>query len=305
MAAPESNIVTVDLRTQVPVGWTLTGLSEPRFDGVNFYRAVIDNQSALTWHSDRSEFIQIDYQIYSDVERINTLLLVDGHRVSARKFAAGRFEIPESTGFFLPPGRHTLAIRYTCSNDACKAPIRQYWTSLRIHEDGKTAWQQQVGVYAQRWSLDAPNSPLTIKGVGGLQFDGLNYVRPIIDKEVSFSWNARKPLNTSIYVAANQDFRVTTVLGGQEVSVKEGSSKQWIKSEASLTHTGLQSVTFRIECLDNPKTTNCAYLYFPQVTVLTLPSPHWTDRVVSLCVVMLMIVMLGYWLSPHRQKVFP
>lgn len=115
MAAPEANIVTVDLRTQVPVGWTLTGLSEPKFDGVNFYRAVIDTQSTLTWHSDRSEFIQIDYQTYSDVERINTLLLVDGHRVSERKFAAGRFEIPESTGFFVPPGRHTLAIRYTCS----------------------------------------------------------------------------------------------------------------------------------------------------------------------------------------------
>lgn len=83
--------------------------------------------------------------------------------------------------------------------------------------------RQGVGLHTERLVLNAPGTPLTVSGTGPLQFDGVNFLRRVTDRDIQLAWPEGKLLNASLYVYAPQPFRVTTRVQGQVVDVQRGS----------------------------------------------------------------------------------
>ncbi|MFC3602516.1 hypothetical protein [Deinococcus soli (ex Cha et al. 2016)] len=269
MAAPESN-VTVDLRTQVPVGWTLTGLSEPRFDGVNYYRAVQDNVSTVKFITDRAWFAEVEYQVYSK-QTVNVKASLDGVPIGQRIFPAGRFVQNEFAGAFVESGNHVLTLHYSCLEGPCRSPISQYWTRIRLNEAGQLSSRRQAGLNVERWLLDAPDSLIQADGVGPLRFDGTNYLRPITDEKVQLFWPKVDAINTTAYIYARQPIEVVTRVNGRIVGVERGDQTKGVSIAVPLKRQESTGVSYTVRCLGNTGSTGCAYLYFPQVSVATIP----------------------------------
>ncbi|MFC6749941.1 hypothetical protein [Deinococcus aquaticus] len=223
MAAPEPTVTTVDLRTDVPAGWILAGLSEPKFDGVNYYRVPQADRSTLTFTLDAAQFVELEYQLYSPVMAVTATAVLDGQPLGRRTFPAGKFELPERTGAFVNRGVHKLTMTYLCDHKPCTVPVSQYWTQVRMVQPMPATARQGVGLHTERLVLNAPGTPLTVSGTGPLQFDGVNFLRRVTDRDIQLAWPEGKLLNASLYVYAPQPFRVTTRVQGQVVDVQRGS----------------------------------------------------------------------------------
>jgi len=270
MAAPEPTVTTVDLRTDVPAGWTLAGLSGPKFDGVNYYRVPQADRSSVTFTLDDAQFVELEYQLYSPAQAVTATLRLGDQVIHQRTFAAGRFEPNERAGTFVPAGTHTVTWEYRCEGQPCAAPVSQYWTQVRTVPPMPPTARQAVGLHTERLVLNAPGTPLSITGTGALQFDGLNFLRRVLDRDVQLSWPEGKLLNASLYVYAPQPFRVTTRVQGQVVDVQQGGKLKGVSPAVSLTRfPDARSLTVTVDCLGTAVTQGCAYVYFPQVSVDT------------------------------------
>ncbi|MGM9321498.1 hypothetical protein [Deinococcus aquaticus] len=301
MAASEPTVSTVDLRTDVPAGWTLAGLSEPKFDGVNYYRVPQADRSTLTFALDAAQFVELEYQLYSPAQAVTTTLRVGEQLIHRRTFAAGRFEPNERVGTFLPAGTHTVSWEYRCEGQTCTAPVSQYWTQVRTVQPMPVTARQGVGLHTERLVLNAPNTPLSITGTGALQFDGLNFMRRVIDPDIQLSWPEGKLLNASLYVYAPQPFRVTTRVQGQVVDVQQGSKLKGVSPAVSLTRfPEARSLTVKVDCLGTTSAQGCAYVYFPQVSVDTAPPVTYSVLGGAALAVIMGVAVLWRLLAPVR-----
>ncbi|MCD0164614.1 hypothetical protein [Deinococcus sp. 12RED42] len=270
MAAPEPTVTTVDLRTDVPAGWTLAGLSGPKFDGVNYYRVPQADRSTLTFTLDAAQFVELEYQLYSPAQAVTAILRLGDQVIHQRTFAAGRFEPNERAGTFVPAGTHTVSWEYQCEGQPCTAPVSQYWTQVRTVALMPAQARQAVGLHTQRLLLDAPDTPLSITGTSTMRFEGSNFLRYINNPQVKLFWPKGKVLNASLYVHASQPFRVTTTIQGKVVDIQQGNALMGVSPPISLVgFPDANSLTMTVECLGVVSTYGCAYLQFPQVTLDT------------------------------------
>lgn len=296
MTTPEPRIV--DLRTEVPSDWSLTGLSAPRSDGANFFRTPTASQSVLTFATPEEQFVQYRYQLFSPNTPVTGRVLLNGRYLDTFTFPAGKFVNREVSGF-TQVGANTLTVEYRCGEGDCRTvPINQYWTQLALAPAGTA--RREVGLGVERWTLDAPGSPLTVKETGPLLFDNANYFRFIQGDGFTLSWPlGTRVLDASFQVSANDPFRVTVGVDGQVVFQKRGDESSSVAPTISLVeHPAADSLQVQVDCLTGQP--GCARLYFARASVY--PPEIRTAQVQvpeGLTVVLTFMVLAGllWWLQ--------
>ncbi|WP_415790913.1 hypothetical protein [Deinococcus saxicola] len=260
-------------------------------------------------------FVQLEYQLYSPTENVTGTLELDGRMLDQTTFPAGQFISHVQAGAFVSAGAHRFTLDYRCRDQPCAAPISQYWTRLgQLPSQGVTA-RQDAGLGVERWWLNAPDSPLEVTGTGPLFFDGTSFVRRLTDQSFTLSWTTGEALNASMWVYAPQPFRVTTRAGGEVLDVQNGNKSQGVSPTVSLMgQEKAQSLTVQVDCLKGvsagkaktgPAETGsgCAFLYSPQVAVVTaLPATAAQTGEAALAA---LLVITGLWrwlgLAPARR----
>ncbi|WP_156039111.1 hypothetical protein [Deinococcus marmoris] len=294
---------------------TLTGLSAPQFDGVNFYRRPTAPFSAVDFIAQGEQFVQLEYQLYSPPSDVTGILKLDGRVLDQTTFPAGQFIPNVVAGAFVSAGAHRFTLDYRCQGQPCAAPISQYWTRLGQLPSGNITARQDAGLGVERWWLNAPASPLKITGTGPLFFDGTSFVRRLTDQSFKLSWTSGEVLNASMLVYGSQSFSVTTRVGNEVLAVQNGAKNRSVSPAVSLVgKKKAQSLTVQVDCLKGVSAgkaeagtagigSGCAFLYFPQVAVLT-DSPA-TALQTGGAVLAALLVITGLWrwlgLAPGRR----
>lgn len=303
-----------DLRTAIPTYVIMGGLSSPHFDGVNFFRVPTAPISTISFKSADKQFVQLEYQLYSPAIEVLGVLRLDGRELDHTTFPAGQFIPKVMAGAFISAGPHSFTLEYRCQDQPCDAPLSQYWTRLDQLPYPDSVDRQDAGLGVERWWLNAPDSPLKITGAGPLYFDGTNFVRRLTDQEFELSWPHAKALNASMWIYAPQSFRVTTRIGGEILSVQNGNKSQGVTSAVSLTGKSTsQSLTVRVDCLESGAVVGgkagnadgalgCAFLYFPQVAVLTAPPATAVQTGGAAVATLLLIAGLWRWFGLALER---
>lgn len=287
---------TTDFRTTVPAGWTLSGLSAPRSDGVNEYRVPHGDRSTLQFSAPGATFAELEFQLYSPDQAVTATVLLDGREIGQKTFPADTFAANLRVGGFVHGGRHELTTIYRCQAGPCALPVSQYWTQVRITPARPETARQPAGLGVERWLLNAPDSPLTIVGAGPLVFDGVNYARAIPGQGVQLTWpqTDATTLNATMHIYAPQEIRVTTRVGQDVVSVQSGDKLRGVSPAVSLTsYPEARAVSVQVECISRGVVSSgCASLYFPQVLVLTASPPLTAGLGAGLAAVSLILVLI-------------
>ena len=259
-----------DLRSTVPQGWILQGLTRPKSDGVNVFREPENTQSRIAFSTQEAKFVQLRYQLYSPQTDVTGSVQLDGKTIGEKTFPKGKFVNNHEVGGFVAVGDHTVTLTYLCGGKPCTTPVSQYWTQVTLVRPSPASGSEDIGPGVVRWSLNAPNSPLKISGVSQPLFDGGSYYQNVQQSSFQLSWpSGVRPLNISFQLYAAQPFRITTRLDGQIASVKWGSAKSSVNSYISMIpFPTARSITVQVECLKTGK--GCATLYFPRVSVMPL-----------------------------------
>lgn len=264
MIKPELRVI--DLRTEVPSDWTLTGLSAPRSDGANFFRTPVASQSILRFSTPATRFIEYRYQLFSQTQAVSGRVSLNGQVLDTFTFPAGKFVNREVTGF-TEAGANTLTVEYRCGSGSCQAvPVQQYWTQVKLVVPARP--RTDVGLGVERWVLDAPGSPLTVRGTGPLRFDNENHFRFVQGQELTLAWPpGTRVIDASFQVSADGPFRVTTSVAGQVISRKRGDKATSVTPTFNLVkYPAAGSLQVQIDCLTGAP--DCARLYFARASVI-------------------------------------
>lgn len=302
----QTELHTVDLRTAVPADWTLTGLSTPRWDGVNYYRATTGPRSRLEFETPDSQFAQLSYQLYSPRGGVTGRVFLNGQVLDTFTFPKDEFVLRQVSGF-TRPGKNVLTIDYLCGHNPCQGTqVRQYWTQLRLVPSENA--RRETGLGVQQWRLDAPQSPLSIRGTSPILFDGVNYFRSVESPIVTLGWpEGTRPLNVTFQVSGTGPFRVTARLDGKVILQKRGDEKTVVRPTLSLTaYPGAKAVQVQVDCLSRSE--NCARLYFTRASVIppqVAAPPTLMTLLVAGGLVLLALLLLawGLRLVPSANRV--
>ncbi len=302
MPQSKSLLTKIDLRTAVPSGWQLEGLTDPKFDGVNYFRNPQGSMSKIQFRTNNTQFIQLEYQLYSPKENVTGIVKLDGKIIGKQVFPAGKFIDIQTVGAFVQEGNHQFLIEYQCQMQSCYSLINQYWTRVSMAPTKPRYAIESVGLNVQRWWLNAPNSPLTIQGTGPLSFDGINYIRKIQNKNVILNWNKAKGFNSSTYIYAQEPFKVTTSISGRVLSIQEGNRFKGVYLSISLIkYPNAHSLNFEVQCLKTGSI-NCASMYFTQVAVDTASVASPLQVIVVLIVTILFMFLFGRMLRLNYRS---
>lgn len=304
MAGPEPRLI--DLRTAVPADWSLRGLSAPQWDGVNFYRAPSAPSSRLTFTTAAPRFVQFRYQLFAPEKAVTGRVFLNGHLLDTFTFPSGEFVNRMATGY-TRAGDNTLVLEYLCGSSICRnVPIRQYWTQVTLAKTSRA--RTDVGLGVERWTLDAPGSPLSVHGTGKLLFDNENYFRFVKEREFTLGWpKGTRVLDASFQVSADEPFRVTIRVDGQIVTQKRGDRATSVAPTLSLAeYPRATSLQVEVDCLSSHQ--DCARLYFTRASVLppevaAPPAPMTLLTAVGLALLALLLLAWGLHLVPSANRV--
>jgi hypothetical protein len=292
---------SIQLNAPLPLGWTLTGLSDPSSDGANLFRSVTGPSSSLTFPSAQATYLLLRFQLFSSHSAVSAQVHLNGTLLGETRVPPNVYTDVAELGGFTRQGQNVLTIDYRCGGQPCKAPILQYWASLEFRPPATTNAREQIGFAAQRWNLNVPGTPLTIVGATPMLFDGANYFRQVKGKGFRLGWaEEARPLNVTFQVEAAEPLQVISRVGGQKVavasSVARGDGRQVASAAVPLlAHGHAQALDVEIQCLRSG--TGCAVLYFPRVTVLpeqaNSPLSGWVAVLAAACVLLALTALLG------------
>ncbi|MDP9764009.1 hypothetical protein QO006_001434 [Deinococcus enclensis] len=301
MTRPEPDLF--DLRTEVPPAWNLSGLSAPRWDGVNYFRAPTAPESSLTFPVELPQFMQFRYQVYSPETAVTGRVRLNGELLDTFVFPAGKF-VTREVGAFIQPGKQRLTVEYRCGGEPCSGvPLNQYWTQVRLTNSANLPSWQARGLGAGQWRADAPGSPLKISGTEPLLFDGINFYRRITQPDFQISWPPElRPLGVSFYVGSAEPVQVTVKLGDEVLFQGRSAAKAGLAPAISLVgRPEARSLTVRVDCQSGEA--GCANLYFNRLSSLTPVSPPglggWAGPGALL---LALLLLLGWWLRPFPLR---
>lgn len=265
----------VDVMTRLPEGWKFEGLSEPRFDGANYFRAVTDPSSSFAFSSDKTNYLFFRYQLFSHYSDVTAQVRLNGELLGKTSFPKGKYAGVAEVGGFTRKGQNILSIDYRCQGQACGKPIYQYWTSIDLRPPVTLNARENVGLAAERWSPNVPDSPLRIEGALPLLFDGANYFRQVKGESFKLKWMEKtRPLSATFQIEAAEPVKVVARVNGRTVSMVSGDGSSVLSAAVPLSaFKDFREVEVEIKCSDSG--VGCATLYFPALTVL----PDQTDSV--------------------------
>ena len=163
---------TTDLSAQVPPGWSLSGFSSSRSDGVNLYR-VPQPISEIRFSTPGSRYVSFTYQLFSPKQAVRASVKLDDQPLGQFNFPAGQF-VTVLPGGFVGAGQHLLRFEQVC-DAAC--PINQYHAAVKLVAAPPV--RQKLGLGAVRWTLDSVQPRLLSTALSASQFDGSNFFRSL------------------------------------------------------------------------------------------------------------------------------
>lgn len=169
---------TTDLSTQIPPGWSLSGFSAPRSDGVNPYR-VPQPVSEIQFSTPGPRYVSFTYQLFSPNQSVQASVTLDGQSLGQFTFPPGKF-VTVLPGGFVGAGKHVLHFEQGCVS-ACA--INQYYAGIKLVAAPPV--RQSVGLGAARWTLDSVKSPCSSSGLSAAQLDGANLFRSLSDLQAA------------------------------------------------------------------------------------------------------------------------
>lgn len=257
-----------DLTAQLPAGWRIEGLSESRFDGANYFRAVTRPSSSLSFSSDQANYLFFRYQLFSQGLDVTARVRLNGELLGKTTFPKNKYAGIAEVGGFTQRGQNTLSIEYRCGDRTCDKPIYQYWSSIDLRPLVTLEARESVGLAAERWNPNVPDTPLRIEGAVPLLFDGANYFRQIKGESFKLKWVEKaRPLNAIFRIESSEPVQVISQINGRTVSTIRGDGNSVLSSAVSLVaFRDAKEIDIEIKCSDSG--TGCATLYFPALTVL-------------------------------------
>ncbi|WP_407541331.1 hypothetical protein Q0M94_08115 [Deinococcus radiomollis] len=290
-----------DLRIEVPAGWTQTGLSAPRSDGVNLYRTPAA-QTELNFKAPAGDFVQYGYQLYSPAQAVTGKVSLNGQQIDSFTFPPSQFQTHDVSSF-TRAGQNSLKVDLGCAPAPCDlTALHQYWTRVALvpARSPRTA----VGLGVERWWLDAPGSLLSVTGTGPLLYDNVNFLRYLTGAQVQLSWPAgSRIIDASLQVAADQPFLASFRLDGVLLEQARGDARKTVAPTLNLVaFPQAKQLTVRVDCLKTPATP-CARIYFTRVSAVppTVAAPP--DTMTFLTGVM--AVLLALWLLGKLLRLLP
>jgi hypothetical protein len=285
----------------LPAGWTQTGLSSPKSDGVNLYRTPAA-QTELKFRSPAGDFVQYHYQIYSPTQDVTGRVSLNGQQLDAFIFPAKKFKNREASGF-TGADQNSLKVDLSCAPAPCDlAALHQYWTQVTLVPTRLPS--TAVGLGVERWWLDAPDSPLSVTGTGPLQYDNANFFRFLTGKQVQIHWPAgTRVIDASLQVSADQPFRASFRADGRLLKQLTGDARKTVAPTLNLVASArAKQLTVQVDCLRTP-VTPCARIYFTRVSavppaVAAAPSP------LNLAIGIIAL-LLALWLVARLLHLFP
>ncbi|WP_420597406.1 hypothetical protein [Deinococcus sp.] len=265
---------TVDLRTEVPPGWQVSGLSAPKFDGVNFYR-TLQPVSELRFTTSEPRYIWFTHQLFSPEQAVQSRVTLDGQVVAQPVFPAGQF-ITLYPGGFAQAGPHVLRFEQRC---AAACTIRQYYAGVKLV--APPAARREVGLGATRWTLDTVQPALPISGLSGVQFDGNNFFREINTLSAA-SLNVpvgQQASELQTYTFSNSgDYRlIWKTAAGQSLTPRLRQDKPfWPKNQLTEQSVALlgkptNKLSVQVECKGGGTACLPVRLYWTELTSLAVP----------------------------------
>ena len=270
---------TTDLSRQVPPGWSVSGLSAPKFDGVNFYREA-GPVGEIRFSTSGPRYMQFQYQLFSPNSPVQGRLVLDGQLLGNYTFPAGQF-VTVLPGSFIGAGKHILRSEQSC-RFAC--PINQYFAQVKLA--AVLPGSRSAGLGASRWLLDAPQPDFSVKGLSATQFDGVNYfralnslqpvtftfpakIRPTDFYYMTFSNSAAYQLNWSLDNGSSVTPRL--VLGNKTPDPVFLPSQKYFGRTLALFRTyPLQKLQLQVSCQDGTASCLPIRFYWTELTVIPL-----------------------------------
>ena len=279
-----------DLRSEVPSGWTQTGLSASKSDGVNLYR-IPSAQTELKFEAPVGDFVQYRYQIYSPNQAVTGTVSLNGKRLDVFIFPARKFQNREASGF-TGVGQNSLKVDLSCAPALCDfATFHQYWTQVTLVPTRPPS--TAVGLGVERWWLDAPDSLLSVTGTGPLQYDNANFLRFLTGKQVQIGWpTGTRVIDASLQVSADQPFRASFLVGGLLLEQLNGDALRTVAPTLNLvSYPQAKLLKVHVDCLRTPATP-CARIYFTHVSAVPPVVAAPPDALTLLAGVMALLLAL-------------
>ena len=263
----------IDLRTEVLPGWQVSGLSEPKFDGVNFYRTP-QAISEIRFNTPGPRFVAFIYQLFSPEQAVQARVTLDGQLVAQPVFPAGQFSTV-FPGAFAQAGMHVLRLEQSC---AAACPINQYYAGVKLVT--VPAARREVGLGATRWTLDTVQPALPISGLSGIQFDGNNFFREINTlsaASLNVPVGQRASELQTYTLSGSGDYRLIWKAAGQSLRPRLRQDKPfWPKDQLTEQSVALlgkptNKLSVQVECKGGGTACLPVRLYWTELTSLAVP----------------------------------
>ncbi len=263
--------MATDLSTQIPPGWSASGLSDPRFDGVNVYRAA-QPVSEIRFSTPGPRYVRFTYQLFSPQQAVRGAVTLDGQLLGDFTFPAGQF-VSALPGGLVGAGPHLLRFEQRC---AAACPVHQYHAKVDLVTAPPP--RQSAGLGAVRWRLDSVPSPVLVSGLSATQFDGANLFRSLNDLQAALltlpKGVAISDLRTfSVSDTGEYRLRWKAVDGPALPLRTERAAAFWPKrqlTEQSLPMVGrsVNQLSVQVECAAGGKACLPVRLYWTELTSL-------------------------------------
>lgn len=262
---------TTDLSIQIPPGWSLSGFSAPRSDGVNPYR-VPQPVSEIRFSTPGPRYVSLTYQLYSTKQPVRASVKLDGQSLGRFTFPAGQF-VTVLPGGFVGAGEHVLHFEQGCAS-AC--PINQYYAGIKLINAPPV--RQSAGLGAARWALDSAQTPFSTTGFLPTQFDGKNLfqsLNQLAPATLTLPGGMRVSDLQTFSVSDMGAYRLRWKSGdGQTLPLRtERSTAFWPKSQLTdqslpLVGRSLSKLSVQVECAAGGTACLPVRLYWTELTSL-------------------------------------
>lgn len=308
MPNPEQQ--TINLRTEVPTGWQISGFSSVKSDGTNPYR-IPQRLSEIKFSTTGARYLQFQYQLFSPDQAVHGHVMLDGQDLGHFDFPAGEFKSFFPTSL-IKAGQHVLRFEQECS-PLCS--IHQYHAEVKLV--ALPSAQYPAGLQAQSWNLDSFDSSFLASGLSDLQFDGKNYFRSLDSSQsavfsVPKGFRATELHTRTISDSGAYQLRWTTQ-DGLPLKARMASQKtvlpkgQYVDQDIQLVEAKNPSqISVQIICQSGNASCLPIRFYFTKLATVSTDN-NWnqsslTLKVGSLVITLILLALFAVLLRPAPSK---
>ena len=285
------------LQRALPPGLTVRGASGLLSDGANIYRVVEGGVLSITLKDAIAGYLGFSSEVFSQRSGFTAVVSVDGRPLE--EFAVpGNKLASYHTGTTVGPGQHTIRVVYSCDGQLCSQAIAHYATTIQNVAVVLPSAVVQIGLGAERWNLEVPESRIRAIGVSGTQYDGNQLFRLIKYSPVRFSWaTTEQPIYLSFRVWSSEAYHLNLKVRDKTVYSATGSARTGAFVNTSLiAYRGLDGAVLNVHCQTPGKV--CATVSQVSLAVRQQEKMPWG---LALLATLIGVVLAGFLLGLISQ----